>query len=416
MSRGLWHPFTQLRGFSPLGRVVSARGAHLVLDDGRRVLDGISSWWVNLHGHSRPEISASIAAQAATLDQVILADFAHPAAEALQAALLPHLPPGLRRIFFSDDGSTSVEVALKMAWQHQRAQSPRRTRVMAFAGGYHGDTLGAMSVGDRDVFTAAFADLLLPVELLPWGEPEAVERRMAEVGDEVVAVILEPMLQCAGGMRLCSAEALARVGAAVQGAGALLIADEVAVGFGRTGRMWGGDHAGLRPDLLCMSKGLTGGSLPMGLTAATEAIYAGFFGPDKRSAFLHAHSYTGNPIAAAAALASLRLLEAEDTPGIFARYEAVYRGLLPTFAAHPRLADPRCIGGIFAVNVLGGGGYLDPIGQQVQAAALARGVYLRPLGSVVYLMPPACLSAPELEGAVLAVYDALVDVLGPAEA
>ena len=286
---------------------------------------------------------------------------------------------------------------------------------MAFEGGYHGDTLGAMSVGDRDVFTAAFADLLLPVELLPWADPEAVERRMAEVGEEVVAVIVEPMLQCAGGMRLCSAEALRRIGAAVQGAGALLIADEVAVGFGRTGRMWGSDHAGLRPDLLCMSKGLTGGSLPMGLTATSEAIYAGFLGPDKRSAFLHAHSYTGNPIAAAAAVASLRLLEAEDTPGLFARYAEVYEGQLPRFAAHPRLRDPRCIGGIFAVNVEGGGGYLDPIGQRVQAAALRRGVYLRPLGSVVYLMPPACLHLEALHEAVCAVYDALVDVLGPGD-
>ena len=164
----LWHPFTQLRGFSPLGRVVAAEGAHLVLADGRRVIDGISSWWVNLHGHARPEIAAAIADQAKRLDQVILADFEHPAALALTAALRPLLPAPLAHVFFSDDGSTAVEVALKMAWQHQRARDPNRQRLVALQGGYHGDTLGAMSVGDRDVFTAAFAGMLIDVELLPF--------------------------------------------------------------------------------------------------------------------------------------------------------------------------------------------------------------------------------------------------------
>ena len=409
----IWHPFTQLRGFQPLGSVVAAEGAHLVLADGRRVIDGISSWWVNLHGHARPEIAAAIADQAQRLDQVILADFEHPAAVALTAALRPLLPPPLAHVFFSDDGSTAVEVALKMAWQHQRARDPRRRRLVAFSGSYHGDTLGAMSVGDRDVFTAAFAGMLLDVELLPFDGPLAAAALQAR-GDDVVAVIIEPMVQCAGGMRMMPAQALAQIAAATHAAGALLIADEVAVGMGRTGRLWAGGHAGLRPDLMCVSKGITGGSLPLGLTIASEAIFESFLGPDKRSAFLHGHSYTGNPLACAAALASLALVAREHTPARFAAYEQVYRRWLPRLSHHPRLSNPRALGGIFAVDVQGGGGYLDPVGRQIQDAALARGLYLRPLGSVVYLMPPACLSEAELDAVMATVDDTLTQVLGPA--
>lgn len=407
----LWHPFTQLRGFAPLGRVVAAEGAHLELADGRRVVDGISSWWVNLHGHARPELAAAIAAQAKRLDQVILADFEHPAALALTAALTPLLPAPLAHVFFSDDGSTAVEVALKMAWQHQRSRDPKRQRLVALQGGYHGDTLGAMSVGDRDVFTAAFAGMLIDVELLPF-DGEAAAAALRARGDDVVAIILEPMVQCAGGMRLMPAAGLAAIAAAARDVGALVIADEVAVGMGRTGRLWAGAHAGLAPDLMCVSKGITGGTLPLGLTLASEAIYASFLGEDKRSAFLHGHSYTGNPLACAAAVASLALVAAEETPARFAAYEGVYRRWFHRLESHPRLRDPRALGGIFAVDVVGGGGYLDPIGRQLQAEALARGLYIRPLGSVVYLMPPACLSLDDLDGVLQTLWETLCAVLG----
>lgn len=395
----IWHPFTQLRGFSPLGEVVAAEGAWLHLSDGRRLLDGISSWWVTLHGHARPEIAAAVAAQAARLDQVILADFVHPAAAALTAALSGVLPGGPKRVFFSDDGSTAVEVALKMAWQHQRARDPGRTRIVAFDGGYHGDTLGAMSVGARDVFTLSFEGLLLPVTFLPWDDVGALERFFAEHGQQVVTAIVEPMVQCAGGMRIAGPDFLSALDRAAHDAGALWIADEVAVGFGRTGRMWGCDHAGVSPDLVALSKGLTGGTLPMGITAASQAIYESFLGADKRSAFLHGHSYTGNPIAAAAALASLDLVHREDTPARFSAFERVYRGWFDAVRSRPALADPRALGGIFAFDVACGGGYHDPIGRRVQAAALRRGLYVRPLGSVVYLMPPAAVTLAELDTA-----------------
>jgi adenosylmethionine-8-amino-7-oxononanoate aminotransferase len=395
----VWHPFTQLRGFEPLGEVVAAEGAWLHLADGRRLLDGISSWWVTLHGHARPEIAAAVAAQAARLDQVILADFVHPAAASLTAALQGVLPGGPKRVFFSDDGSTAVEVALKMAWQHQREKASGRHRLVAFEGGYHGDTLGAMSVGARDVFTLCFEGMLLPVTFLPYDDVDALETFFAAHGDAVVAAIVEPMVQCAGGMRVASPRFLQALDAAVHRAGALWIADEVAVGFGRTGRMWGCDHASVSPDLVALSKGLTGGTLPMGITAASEAIYESFLGADKRSAFLHGHSYTGNPIAAAAALASLHLVRQEDTPAKFAAFEGIYRGWFDRVRSRAALANPRALGGIFAFDVADGGGYHDPIGRRVQAAALRRGLYVRPLGSVVYLMPPAAVTLAELDAA-----------------
>ena len=407
----VWHPFTQLRGFTPLGEVVSAEGAWLQLADGRRLLDGISSWWVTLHGHAHPQIAAAVAAQAARLDQVILADFVHPQAALLSKALAAVLPGPPKRVFFSDDGSTAVEVALKMAWQHQRAKSADRTILVAFEGGYHGDTLGAMSVGARDVFTRSFEGLMLGVTFLPWDDADAVRAYFAVHGERVVAAIVEPMVQCAGGMRIASPDFLRALDEAAHRSGALWIADEVAVGFGRTGRMWGCDHAGVSPDLVALSKGLTGGTLPMGVTAASEVIYDGFLGPDKRAAFLHGHSYTGNPIAAAAALASLSLVTTTDTPARFAAFEVVYRRWFDAVMARPRLTGPRALGGIFAFDVVGGDGYHDAVGPKIQAAALRRGLYVRPLGSVVYLMPPAALTLAELDTACEALLSAVDEVL-----
>jgi adenosylmethionine-8-amino-7-oxononanoate aminotransferase len=395
----LWHPFTQQRGFQPLGTVVGARGAWLDLSDGRRVLDGISSWWVTLHGHAHPTLAAAIAAQAAAFDQVILADFDHGPALTLTRDLADHLPGGLRRVFFSDDGSTSVEVALKMAWQAQRARDPGRDLFVTLDGAYHGDTLGAMNVGARDTFTERFRGMLTDVISLPWDDADACEAWLSAHGDRVVAVIAEPMLQCAAGMRMCQPAFLARLAAAARAAGALFIADEVAVGFGRTGRMWGCDHAGVVPDLMCLSKGLTGGTLPLGVTVASDALYDGFLGASKREAFLHGHSYTGNPIACAAAVASLGLFRAEGTVGRFQAMTERWAAHAPAFAALPRARDVRWLGGVFALTLDGGVGYHDPIGGKVQRAALASGLYVRPLGDVVYLMPPACVTPDELDEA-----------------
>lgn len=416
MPPSIWHPFTQLRDFEPLGTVERARGAWLHLSDGRRLLDGIASWWVIVHGHSHPAIVAAIAEQAGRLDQVILADFDHPPARDLSARLAAILPGDLSHLFFSDDGSTAVEVAVKMAWQAQQARGEgHRTRLVALEAGYHGDTLGAMTVGARDVFTEPFHDLLGDVHFLPFDDGGAAERFFAAHGHEVAAVVFEPLVQGAGGMRMGSPEALRRLVTAAQDAGAYAIADEVATGFGRTGRMWACEHAGVVPDLLCMSKGITGGALPLGATACTPAIHDLFLGDDKRTAFLHGHSYAGNPIACAAALASLDLFETEDTLARVARIEALWREHLPRFAALPGVRNVRCRGLFFAFDVEHGpGGYLDPIGARIQAAALQEGLYVRPLGHVVYLLPPVCVSEDDLRWALEVLREATATALSPA--
>lgn len=409
----IWHPFTQLRDFAPLGEIVGASGPWLHLADGRRVIDGISSWWVNIHGHAHPALAAAIRDQAMAFDQVILADFTHAPAAQLTERLREVLPAGLEHVFFSDDGSTAVEVALKMAWQSVRATDPSRHLIVAFDGAYHGDTLGAMAVGERDLFVQPFHDLLPPITFLPWGDEAAVAAFFAEHGDRVAATILEPMVQCAGGMRMAPPSFLRAVADATQRAGALLIADEVAVGFGRTGRMWGCEHAGVTPDLLTMSKGITGGTLPLGATATTPAVFRSFLGADKRSAFLHAHSYTGNPIACAVANASLDLFAREGTVARFAAMSTTYAAHAPALRALAGVTDVRWLGSILAVTVGGGpGGYHDPIGPRLQRAAFARGLYLRPLGDVVYLMPPAAISPEDLDRSVQIVGQSITDVMG----
>lgn len=400
MTPRLWHPFTQLLDFQPLGQVVGARGAFLHLADGREVFDGIASWWVNVHGHAHPRIAAAIAAQAHSFDQVILADFEHAPAIELTRRLVERLPGDLDHVFFSDNGSTAVEVALKMAWQYQIQRGERRHRLVALEGSYHGDTLGAMRVGARDLFSAPFDALLPPTTYLPWDDADAAEAFFAAHGHEVCAIIVEPLLQGAGGMRIGSPDRLRRLYDAATAAGALFIADEVATGFGRTGTFWACEQAGVVPDLLAMSKGITGGTLPLGATACRAGIFRSFLGPDKRTAFLHGHSYCGNPISAAAALASLDLFDEERTLDRVAAIAARYQAHAPTFAALPGVRDVRWLGSVFAYDLAGGpGGYLDPVGARLQADALRHGLYVRPLGHVVYLLPPLCTTDHELDRA-----------------
>ncbi|MCB9765584.1 MAG: adenosylmethionine--8-amino-7-oxononanoate transaminase [Alphaproteobacteria bacterium] len=392
----LWHPFTQMRGFAPIGEVVEARGAWLTLADGRRLFDGISSWWVTLHGHSHPRIVQAIAEQAARFDQVILADFTHRPAAELARRLAARMPGDLDHVFFSDDGSTAVEVALKMAWQGQRAQDPRRDTLVAMRGAYHGDTLGAMSVTERDVFSQPFNPLLVDVVFLEW-RADAIQSWFQEHGHRAVACIAEPLVQGAQGMRFHDPALLRTLAEACQGAGAWLIADEVMTGFGRLGTLLACERAGVSPELVCLSKGITGGALALGATVCTDAVYRRFLGDRKLDAFLHGHSYTGNPIACATALASLALFEEEQTLARVAALEARYAAQAPALAALPGVTNLRFMGSILAFEVEGGpGGYFDPAGARVCDAALARGLFLRPLGNTVYLLPPLCTTPDEL--------------------
>jgi adenosylmethionine-8-amino-7-oxononanoate aminotransferase len=412
----LWHPTTQV-ATSPMPlQVRSARGCELELADGRRLIDAISSWWVTLHGHAESSIAAAIARQAQQLEQVIFANFSHQPAEQLATRL--SALTGVERLFFSDNGSTAIEVALKIAWQWWVNQGQTRQQLIAFAGAYHGDTFGAMAVGERSLFTAPYEPLLFDVCRIAWPhthwgdatvearEQQALAQLDTALSTPTAAVILEPLLQGAAGMRLVRPAFVRAVAERAKASGALLIADEVMTGFGRTGALFASQKAGVVPDLMALSKGLTGGFLPMGVTMASERLYQGFIGCDPSLTFFHGHSFTANPLGCAAALASLDLLQA--MPERFQQFELRHIPLLEQLARHPRVCRPRALGTIAAFDVdAGPSGYLNPVGKQIQRSCLDQGVYLRPLGNTVYLLPPLSIHDPQLQQC----YDALAIAL-----
>jgi adenosylmethionine-8-amino-7-oxononanoate aminotransferase len=402
----LWHPTTQVAVAPEPLRVVSARGCLLELDDGRQLIDAISSWWVTLHGHSEPSIAAAIGRQALQLEQVIFANFSHPPAETLATRL--SALTGLERLFFSDNGSTAVEVALKIAWQWWRNQGSERRQLIAFEGAYHGDTFGAMALGDRSLFTAPYDELLCDVARIPWPhthwgdgdveqrEAAALEQLEQALRTPTAALIVEPLIQGASGMRLVRPSFLRAVAERVQASGALLIADEVMTGFGRTGALFACQRAGIQPDLIALSKGLTGGFLPMGVTMARERLYQGFISDTPSHTFFHGHSFTANPLGCAAALASLDLLQ--HNPERYQQFEARHRPALEQLSNHPRVKQVRCLGTMAAFELEAGAtSYLNPVGRKIQRLCLEQGVFLRPLGNVVYLLPPLRISDSQLE-------------------
>ncbi|MBI4482166.1 MAG: adenosylmethionine--8-amino-7-oxononanoate transaminase [Acidobacteria bacterium] len=416
--RHVWHPYTQMALDSPPLPIVRAEGVYLYTEDGRRILDGISSWWVTLHGHGHPRIAAAVARQAAELDHVIFAGFTHRSAAQLAEKLARILPPGLTRIFYSDDGSTAVEVALKMALQYWANRGePRRRRVIALQHAYHGDTVGAMSVGERSVFTEPFSSFLFPVlrahtaycYRCPLGlrrETCAIDcadhcaELLASFPGEVAAVIVEPLLQGAGGMIVQPVEFLQKIEAACRRHNVLLIADEVLTGFGRTGAWFACEKAGVVPDLICLSKGLTGGFLPLAVTACREEVYEAFLSEDRRKTFFHGHSYTANPLGCAAALANLQIFEEEPVFDRIRQIEQVHRERLGRLAAHPRVGDARSIGAVAAVELRDEApGYLAQSGRLLYGFFLEQGVLLRPLGNVIYLLPPYSIPPEELHRA-----------------
>ena len=422
----LWHPYTQAFTQPPPLPVVRAEGVYLYTEDGRRILDGISSWWVNIHGHSHPKLNVALAEQARAVEHVVFAGCTHRPAVELAERLLALLPAGLTRIFYSDNGSTAVEVALKMARQYwrNRGQEQRRTFVTLHHA-YHGDTVGAMSASEDSVFTQAFAPLLFPVARAhapycyrcPVGLTRAgcridclgdLERRLEEGGDRVAGVLLEPMLQAAGGMIVWPAEFLAGARRLCDRYGTLLIADEVLTGFGRTGRMFACEHAGIRPDVICLSKALTAGYLPLGATAATEEIYAAFLSEDRGKTFFHGHSYTANPLACAVGLASLDLFQQDAVLERVQSLERQLRGGLEVLRGLECVGDVRVIGGVGIVELESdAAGYLDQLGPRLAAAFLERGLLLRPLGNVVYFMPPYVIRDEEAAWALEQIADVL---------
>jgi adenosylmethionine-8-amino-7-oxononanoate aminotransferase len=403
--------------------IARAQGVYLYAEDGRKILDGISSWWVNIHGHSHPKLNEALASQARELEHVLFAGCTHRPAVDLAERLLELLPRGMARVFYSDNGSTAVEAALKMACQYWRnrdtnSSSQDRRVFVALHHAYHGDTVGAMSASEDSLFTRPFAPMLFSVVRAhspycyrcPLGLTRAtcnidclgdLERRLQELGSTVAGVLVEPMLQAAGGMIVWPSEFLAGVRRLCDCYGTLMIADEVLTGFGRTGKMFACEHAGVSPDIICLSKALTAGYLPMGVTAATDAIYEAFLSEDRSKTFFHGHSYTANPLACAVALASLDLFREEGTLERVAALEGTLRVGLEPLRRLPNVGDVRVIGGVGIVEMRSDEpGYLNDFGPRISAALLERGLLLRPLGNVVYFMPPYAITKDETEWAI----------------
>lgn len=411
----IWHPFTQHATAGPMIEIVRAEGAWLYASDGRRILDAISSWWVNTHGHGHPKIAAAVAEQARTLEQVIFAGFTHPPAERLARKLLALVPGPLEFVFFSDSGSTAVEVGVKMAVGYWHNVGRPRRRVISLAHGYHGDTFGAMSVGARGVFTAAYRDMLFEVDFLPFPAPgreqrtiEAFAELLRTSGNEIAALILEPLVLGAGGMLVYPPWVLTELHALCRRHDVFFIADEVMTGFGRTGTLFACEQAGLTPDVMCIAKGITGGFLPMGATLATRRLYEAFWSEDRGRMFFHSSSYTGNPVACAAALANIEIWESEPVLDRVAAIAAKHAEQLPAFQGRDEIADVRQCGSIAALELRAQeAGYLSGLAPRLYRFFLSRGVLLRPIGNVVYVLPPYCISGDELDG----IYDVIEDGL-----
>lgn len=409
----VWHPCTQMKDHEremPLVPLRSGRGAWLEDFDGRRYLDAISSWWVNLWGHAHPRINEAVKAQLDALPHTMFAGFTHEPAARLAAELTAVAPPGLTRCYFADSGSAAVEVAVKMSFHFWRnAGRTRKTRFVTVANSYHGETLGALAVGNVELYKAIYRPLLMDVITVPAPDAEgaaaALETVLAAQGEEIAAVILEPLVQCAGAMRMHSPEYLRRARAACDRHGVHLIADEIAVGFGRTGPLFACEQAGITPDFLCLSKGLTAGYLAMSAVLTRDEVYQAFYDDfHKLNAFLHSHSYAGNPLGCAAARTSLAMLQepgaAEGRARLAATLGAAARA---AFADHPQVAEVRQCGTIVAVEFVRDRATREPYPWRerrhlhIYRHAIASGVLLRPLGNVIYFMPPYIVGDAEIE-------------------
>lgn len=422
----IWHPFTNAAIDPPPLHAVRAEGAYIYTADGRKILDAVSSWWVNIHGHANPRIAAAIAEQARKLEHVILAGFSHDAAEELAARLSKRLPSQLTHLFFSDDGSTAVEVALKLAVQFFSNQGrPRKSEIVALEHGYHGDTAGAMAVSDDSPFTAPFNSMRYKVHRVhsaycyrcPVGltrdtcHIECVQKLqtlLEENHERIAAVILEPLLQAAGGMIVHPVEFLQKVRALCTQYDVLLIADEVLTGFGRTGKMFACELAGVVPDLMCLSKGITGGFLPMGATVCIGCIEEAFRSKDRTHTFYHGHSYTGNALACAAAIASLQIFDDEPVFERLVAIAAVHAQRLAQLRGSPKVGDVRQIGSIGAIELrTDDAGYLSSMRPKLYKFFIDHDVLLRPLGNVIYVLPPYIVAPEEIHR----VYDVISEAI-----
>lgn len=408
----VWHPFTQHGLYPEMTKIAGASGAYLKTAGGRRLIDAIASWWVVTHGHCHPPIVAAVRNQAAVLDQTIFAGFTHEPAEDLARELIRLAPPGLAHVFYSDSGSIAVEVALKMTlgyWHHMGA--PERNRIVVLEHGYHGDTVGAMSVGQRGVFNRPYDPLLFDVETIPFPLAGAEERTLEALASicraqegRLAALLVEPLVLGAGGMRMYGAGTLAALKRICEANNLVFIADEVMTGWGRTGTVFACEQAGISPDILCTAKGITGGALPLAATLCQPRFFDAHFGTDRARAFFHSSSYTANPIACAAARANIETWKNEPVAERIAGLGAAQGRQLERLAGDRRFANARRTGTIAAVDLkVRDAGYLSDIGPRLYRYFIGRGLLIRPLGNTVYVLPPYAISEDDLEE----IYDAI---------
>jgi adenosylmethionine-8-amino-7-oxononanoate aminotransferase len=397
----IWHPYTQMQTAKPPVGIVRGEGACVYDEDGKKYIDAVSSWWVNTYGHAHPHIAKKIAEQLSKLEHVIFAGFTHEGAVELAERLLAILPDSQQKVFYSDNGSTAVEVAIKMCLQYWHNQGKTRTKMLAFTNAYHGDTFGAMAVSGRSAFTAAFDSLLFEVEFIDLPTADNIQNlksRISALKSELACFIFEPLVQGSGGMLMYEAKYLEELCAHCRNEGVLLIADEVMTGFGRTGKRFATDHIETKADIMCFSKGLTGGTMALGVTTCTQAIFDAFLSHDRLKTLFHGHSFTANPVACAAALASLDIFMEDATMENIKRIEAKHLQFAERIKRHPKVRTTRQTGTIVAMEWETGNNtsYFSSLRDTLYHYFLDAGIILRPLGNVIYILPPYCITNEEL--------------------
>ncbi|MCJ8211217.1 adenosylmethionine--8-amino-7-oxononanoate transaminase [Mucilaginibacter sp. RS28] len=411
----IWHPYTQMQTAGlPVG-IVKGEGAVLFDEDGKQYIDAISSWWVNLYGHAHPYIAQKISEQLTKLEHVIFAGFTHEPAVQLAERLLPLLPDNQKKAFYSDNGSTAIEVALKMCLQYWLNKGQKRTKILAFNNSYHGDTFGAMAVSGRSAFTAAFDELLFEVDFIDLPTRENIsdlKSHISNLRSELACFIFEPLVQGSAGMLMYEAQYLDELLHHCRQEQVLTIADEVFTGFGRTGKRFASEYLTAQPDIMCFSKGLTGGTMALGLTTCTQAIYDAFLSQDKMKTLFHGHSFTANPIACTAALASLDLFESDDTLANIQRIKQRHSVFMEQVKVHPKIRAVRQTGTIIAMEWETGEqtSYLSSLRDRIYNYFLDAGIILRPLGNIIYILPPYCITDRQLDYIYRKILDALNEI------
>ena len=397
----IWHPYTQMKTALPPIPIVRGEGACLFDENGKKYIDAVSSWWVNIHGHAHPYIAKKVAEQLTKLEHVIFAGFTHEGAVLLAERLLKLLPVNQKKAFYSDNGSTAIEVAIKMCLQYWHNRGEARTKILAFRNAYHGDTFGAMAVSGRSAFTAAFDSLLFEVEFIDLPNEANIESLKSQITNlkaDLACFIFEPLVQGAGGMVMYEAKYLNDLMIHCRKEAVLMIDDEVFTGFGRTGKSFACNYVTERPDIMCFSKGLTGGTMALGITTCSQQIYDAFLSDDKLKTLFHGHSFTANPIACAAALASMDLFIEPTTQQNITRIEKSHTQFLEKIKHHPKVKTVRQTGTILAFEWETGNdtSYFNSLRDTLYQYFLNAGIILRPLGNIIYILPPYCISDVEL--------------------